>query len=203
MRYDINLASRPYIDARRFYTQWVMILVPLFLAAALLTGYAVRGLVASRGVASHVRQMNAQIAKLDEQHDRAEEILNRPENKDIRDKSQFLNGVIARKAFSWTQVFTELERIVPPRVHVLSIKPDIKKDGQVELDMTVAGDSRENAQELLRRMEGSDRFRDPQLKSEDVKQTPGGAAGQVEFEFAAIYVPQPVPVALPATKGGK
>jgi hypothetical protein len=90
---------------------------------------------------------------------------------------------------------------VPPRVHVLSIRPDIKKD-QVELDMTVAGDSRENAQELLRRMEASDRFRDPQLKSEDVKQTPSGAT-QVEFQFAAIYVPQPAPSALLMTKGGK
>lgn len=200
MRYDINLATRPYIDARRFYRQWATILVPLFLVAALLTGYAVRSMIASRGVATKVRQVKQQIAKLDEQRARAEEVLKRPENSDTTAKSQFLNGAIARKSFSWTQVFTELERIVPPRVHVLSIRPDIKKD-QVELDMTVAGDSRESAQELLRRMEASDRFRDPQLKSEDVKQTPNGT--QVEFQVAAIYVPQALAPALPATKGGK
>jgi Tfp pilus assembly protein PilN len=201
MRYDINLATRPYIDARRFYTNWLAVLVPLFLVAALLVGYAVRGLAQSRGVTAKVGELDARIAELDRARARAQEVMDRPENRDTREKSQFLNAVITRKAFSWTQVFMELERIVPPRVHVLGIHPEIK-DGRVQIVMVVAGASREDAVELLRRMEASENFRQPQLRSEDVKQTPGGSA-QVEFEVAAIYVQGAPPVAAaPPAKGG-
>ncbi|MDP9269236.1 MAG: PilN domain-containing protein [Acidobacteriota bacterium] len=188
MRYQINLASRPYIDARRFYTNWLAGLGALFLLAALLVGLALHALVGSRQVAGEVRKIKAQIAKLDEQRARAEEVMNRPENRDVRERSRFLNGTIARKAFSWTQVFEELERVVPPRVHVLSIHPEVKND-QVQLVMRVAGDSRASVVELLRRMEGSQSFRNPQLRAEDVRQTSNGGA-QVEFEISAQYVPQ-------------
>jgi Tfp pilus assembly protein PilN len=201
MRYDINLATRPYIDARRFYTNWLAVLVPLFLVAALLTGSAARAVLGSRDAARKMRADAAQIAKLDRDRARAEEVMDRPENRDTREKSRFLNAVIARKAFSWTQVFMELERIVPPRVHVEGIRPEIR-DGRVGIVMTVAAASRADAVELLRRMEASESFRQPQLRSEDVKQTPAGGA-QVEFEVAATYVQHaPPPAAAPPAKGG-
>ncbi|HTK95254.1 MAG TPA: PilN domain-containing protein [Terriglobales bacterium] len=206
MRFDINLASRRYVDARRLYTNWLMLLVPLALLAAVLTGYAVAAVLGSRKIARDVRNVEAQIAKLDAARSRADEVMNRPENQDTRDQSRFLNAVIERKAFSWTQVFEELEHIVPPRVHVLSIRPDIK-DSRVQLVIVAAGDSRESGQELLRHMETSDSFRDPQLKSEDVKPTPTGGS-EVQFEVATTYVPRPAPAASPAAgtsapQGGK
>ena len=200
MRYHINLASKPYIHARRFYTNWLTGLGVLFLFAAVLVGFAVRALIGSRQVASEVGKLQGQIAKLDAQRARAQEVMDRPENRDVREKSRFLNEAIVRKAFSWTRVFEELERVVPPRVHVVSIRPEVKND-QVQIVMRVAGDTRENAVELLRRMEGSQSFRNPQLRSEDVRQ--GSNGSQVEFEISAQYVPQVVlPVAPAAAKGG-
>jgi len=146
-----------------------------------------------------VRKVEGQIAKLDQQRARAQEVMDRPENRDVREKSRFLNAAITRKAFSWTRVFEELERVMPPRVHVVSIRPEVKDD-QVRLVMTVAGDTRETAVELLRRMEVSERFRRPQLISEDVRQTNTGS--QVEFAISAQYVPQVLTLAAPAPKGG-
>ena len=199
MRYNINLASQPYIDARRFYTNWLTGLGALFLFAAILVGFALNALIGSRQVASEVRKVEGQIAKLDQQRARAQEVMDRPENRDVREKSRFLNAAITRKAFSWTRVFEELERVMPPRVHVVSIRPEVKDD-QVRLVMTVAGDTRETAVELLRRMEASERFRQPQLISEDVRQTNTGS--QVEFAISAQYVPQVLTLAAPAPKGG-
>ena len=188
MRYNINLASHPYIDARRFYTGWLAGLGALFLAAAILVGFAIHALVGSRQVASEVRKVEAQIATLDQQRARAEEVMNRPENRDVREKSRFLNQAIARKAFSWTRVFEELEHVVPPRVHVISIRPEVKND-QVQLLMTVAGNTRADAVELLKRMESAESFRNPQLLSEDVRQV-GNGGSQAEFQISAQYVPQ-------------
>lgn len=199
MRYDINLASRPYIDARRFYANWAMVLVPLALVAAVLAGYAVRALVGSREVARLVRDERARIAALDRTRATAEEVMDRPENRDTREKSRFLNEVIARKAFSWTQVFDELERLMPDRVRVLAIHPEIK-DSRVLLVLSVAGESRADAVELLRRMEGSESFQQAQIRSEDVKQTSSGQT-VAQFEVSATYVPRPSAPAASA-KGG-
>src|SRR3954464_15671502 len=203
MRYDINLARRPYIDARRFYSRWTAILLPLFLLAAVLVGFAVHAVVSSREVAHGVRQVESEIAQLDQQKARAEEVMNRPENRDTREKSHFLNQAIARKAFSWTRVFEELERVVPPRVWVVSIRPEVKND-QVRLMLTVAAPSRGSAVELLQRMEASESFRRPELISEEVRQTNGGDS-QVELQIAAQYVPQVVAHQIPvaARQGGK
>jgi len=187
MRYNVNLASRPYIDAHRFYTNWLTGLGVLFVVTAVLVGFALHALIGSRQVAGEIRKVEDQISKLDAQRARAQEVMGRPENRETRDKSRFLNDAIARKSFSWTRVFEELERVVPPRVHVASIRPEIKND-QVLLVMTVAGDTRENVVELLRRMESSESFRQPQLRSEDVRQVNNGSS-QAEFEISAQYVP--------------
>ncbi|MBI2677212.1 MAG: PilN domain-containing protein [Candidatus Koribacter versatilis] len=201
MRYNINLATRPYVDAQRFYTDWLAGLVPLFLLATALVGFAVHALVSSREVAQAVRKVEGEITRLDAQRARAQQVMDRPENRDTRMKSQFLNQAIARKTFSWTRVFEELERVMPPRVHVVSIRPETRGD-QTRLVMTVAADTRENAVELLRKMEASESFRQPELVSEDLRQTQSGGS-QVEFQVSAKYVPQPL--ALPsaaAMKGG-
>ena len=208
MRYDINLASRPYVDAQQFYRTWLALLVPLGVVAAVLTGYAVNAVLGSRDAARKVRADEARIAKLDQARARAEEVMSRPENKDVRDKSQFLNGLIQRKAFSWTQVMMELERLMPPHVHVLSIRPEVK-DNQVQLQMAVAGDTRENVNAFVRALEESQSFRNPQLKSEDVHQNANGPP-EVEFQLATVYVPHAAPAAPDATaataappKGGR
>ncbi len=66
--------------------------------------------------------------------------------------------MIERKAFSWTRVLENLEKVMPPRVHLVSIHPELDEDNQLALKMMVAGDSRDRAIELVRRMEESRRF---------------------------------------------
>ena len=106
----------------------------------------------------------------------------------MRDRSQFLNDLIERKAFSWTQVFEDLERVMPARIHVVSIRPEVDEDNQLEIKLQVAGESRDRVNELVRKMEESPRFKQPQIKSET--QQSGQAAGDnVEFAISALYVP--------------
>lgn len=202
MRFQVNLATRPYIDARQFYLRWAALLVPLLLAAIVLSAFALRSLVSSRQAATRVRNLNSQIAELDRTKANAEAVLGRPENRDTRERSHFLNTLIARKSFSWTQVFSELEKIMPARVQVLSLRPEVTTDNQLQIVMSVAGDTRDNAVELVRRMEQSDTFRRPQVRAESSRQQ-GGA--QVEFEIAAVYVPRlarPEPVPAANASGG-
>ena len=187
MRVRINLATQPYEDARQFYVQWGGLLLLVVVITAVLIGLVVRSHNASRDIARKVATERSRIAEIDRERAAAEAILNRPENRDVRDKSRFLNALIARKAFSWTQVFSDLEQIVPPRVRVVSIHPEVNTSNQLEIHLEAIGDSREKAIELVRRMEESPTFRDPQVRAE--RNETGNVPG-VDFTIVAQYVPQ-------------
>ena len=186
MRTRINLASQPYEDARRFYLQWGGLLLLLAVITAALLGLVVRSHRASRDIARKVSKERSQIAEIDRERAAAEALLNRPENRDVRDKSRFLNALIARKAFSWTQVFSDLEKIVPPRVRIVSIHPEVNNLNQLEIHLEAIGDSRDKAIELVRRMEESPTFREAQVRMERPDERTSG----VQFTIVAQYIPQ-------------
>ena len=137
-----------------------------------------------------IEQYQIQIRDRDKDRVQAQTLMNLPQNASTRDRSQFLNDQFYRKAFSWTQVFEELERVMPPRVHVVSIHPELAIDNELAIRLVVAGDSREKALELVRKMEASSHFRQTEIEQENVENGPGASSGDaVRFDISALYVP--------------
>jgi type IV pilus assembly protein PilN len=188
MRIDINLASRPYEDTGRFWRAWGSALAGLILLTLVLAYSAFTGWWAAAKDRELMRQREQQIAARDREKQNAEALLNRPENASTRDRSQFLNDLFERKAFSWTRVFEDLERVMPAHLHVVSIRPEMSQEHELELQMIVAGESRERALELVRNMEDSRRFQQTQITEESVAvmQTSGD---KVQFQISTLYVP--------------
>jgi type IV pilus assembly protein PilN len=188
MRVEINLGTLPYEDARQFWVRWGGGLAALILVSLLLLAYTALGWVNASKDRQNMRQYETQIAKLDQEKSTAQAMLNLPQNTNTRDRSAFLNDLFERKAFSWTQVFEDLERVMPSRLHVVSIQPEMAPDNQLEIKLVVAGDSRDHALELVRKMEGSKRFQRTQIDSERSEQGIG-LGDSVTFEISALYVP--------------
>jgi type IV pilus assembly protein PilN len=194
MRLDINLASQPYEDARQFWIRWGTAVGAVALLTLVLLALDVTGWVNARRDRAAIAEKQAMIADRDRLRVEAERILNLPQNRTTRDESQFLNELIERKAFSWTRVLENLEKVMPPRVHLESISPQLDDDNQLGLKMTVAGDSRDRALELARRMEDSRRFAQTQVTAENFSQSNTGDSER--FEIVATYIPEPAVVAL-------
>lgn len=190
MRLDINLASRPYRDIRQFLITWGAATALLCLLTLGLCWHTVDAWRQSRVNRRQIAEQRSQITKLDEQRAAGIALLNQPQNRDVVEQSEFLNALIARRSFSWTRLFMELERIMPARLHVNSISPSLNKKNQIEVHMRVGGDSREQAQEFLKRIEASPSFRDPTLAIEELATQPGG--DRIRVDIASLYVPHPV-----------
>ncbi len=188
MRLNINLATRPYEDVSQFLKRWGSLTILLALLTAGLVYLAYHNWQESKDVNRQISRMRDETAKLDKDRAAAVAFLNRPENKVIADQSKFLNDAIQRKSLSWTRVFMDLERIMPPQLHVVSITPELSKQNQLLLHLQVAGQSREKATELLRRMEESPTFKDAQLHNE-VMARDNAKADAVQFEITSVYVP--------------
>ncbi len=184
MRFSINLATQPYQDAGRFYRRWVLALVVVTLFTVGLVYIAVSGWRSSHQINRLISQERQQLARLQSDQKVDEAILNRPQNRDVREESAFLNDAIRHKAFSWTRVFSELEHLMPAGLRVVSITPELRDDNQLAIHMIVGGSSRDRALELVRRMEHSESFRQPVVDSEDAKAEAGDT---VQFVISALY----------------
>ncbi len=193
MRIEVNLATHRYQDARDFYARWgtalgLVLVITLGLAFVAWGAYKNASADTKR-----IRELKNQIARLEEERTNDLAVLNRPENKDVRDQSQFWNDVIDQKAFSWTQLFSDLEKIMPARAYVVHAEPSFTKERQLQLRLLFVGEKHDDAVELLRNMERSERFRSPSLTAEEVRTSGNGpAAAQqtlVQFEIMTYYNP--------------
>jgi Tfp pilus assembly protein PilN len=192
MRLNINLASQPYEDARQFWLRWGTGLLAAAIVTVALLIITISGWFAARRDHATIASYRAEIAQRDQARRRAEEYLNQPENRATRDESQFVNQLIERKSLSWTLVLEDLEKVMPPRVHLISIHPELSEDNQLTLKMVVGGDSRERAIELARRMEESRRFTQTYIQTE--RSASPGTGDAVEFDINGVYVPDTTPL---------
>jgi type IV pilus assembly protein PilN len=184
MRLDINLATRPYEDARQFWLRWGFGVGALAAFTLFLLLWTVNEWRHAGRDRQEIARLNAQIKERDDERAQAQAFLDQAANRSTRDQSQFLNGLIQRKAFSWTRVFEDLEQVMPSNLHVVSLRPELNDQGQVELSMKVLGDTREAAVDLVHRMEGSKHFQSAQLVAENQEAQAGVGATVV-----SIYVP--------------
>jgi len=199
MRLDINLASQPYEDARQFWIRWGTAVGAVGLLTLVLLAADITGWVNARRDRAAIAEKRALIAERDQLRANAERILNLPQNRSTRDQSQFLNDLIERKAFSWTRVLENLEKVMPPRVHLIAINPQLDEDNQLGLKMTVAGDSRDRAIELARRMEESRRFSQTNIISERTEKQ-SNSSDTEQFDIVAFYIPEPLAAAAAESK---
>ena len=188
MRLDINLATQPYEDAGRFWLRWGGGLILVVLLTLAFLGKTVSGWTVAHDQRKKMENIREQIAHLDGKKKEAEALKNRPENHTTFERSAFLNSLFQHKAFSWTMVFADLEQVMPPRLHVVSISPELGPDNQLEVKLVVAGESRERALELVHKMEDSQNFQQTEIQEEVTQPTPVGS-DSVQFDITAFYVP--------------
>ena len=191
MRININLASNPYEAAREYTRRMGLLVAGLAVLTVALLGYIMYHRSHTRGIDRQIAAARHEIAGLDAEKAQAQAILNQPQNRDVVAQSQFLNTLFARKALSWTRVFTEMEKLMPPNIHVVSMKPEFNRDNQLVLHLAVLTSARDNAVELVERMEKSPHFRAPQVEAENAigQGAAGSAGGNIQFDVAAVYVP--------------
>ena len=185
MRLDINLATHPYEDAREFWVRWGLGVGVLAALTLFLLGVTVNDWGKAGRDRREIAQLQVQIVERDSERAEYQAELDKVANRSTRDQSQFLNGLIQRKAFSWTRVFEELELVMPSSLHVVSLHPALNDQNQMELEMRVVCETRAAAVELVHRMEGSRHFQGAQLVDERSGESGAGVVASV----IAVYVP--------------
>jgi len=128
--------------------------------------------------------LGRRLAELDER-------LNRPEATLKMSEIQFLNNIIARKAFSWTRVFSDLEELMPESVHLVSLRPDISDNGPAVLHIEVQAHTVQDWAKFAESLQSVPAFDDVIVSTEEKR--PGSTAAtssDVNISFSVKYHPE-------------
>lgn len=210
MRVLLNLASRPFVELRPVYMRLRVLALVLLLAAVGLGFLLHRATERARTGQAELDSLTNRTSATRREFQGYQAAMRQPANAGVLTRSQFLNALFTRKAFSWTAVMMDLENVLPAGVQVINIEPALTPDGHVTMKLRVTG-PRDKTVELVRNLERSKRFTGARLVGESAEaQNPGqvsqqAAAGptDVSFDIVADYVPletaNPAPEAAAST----
>jgi Tfp pilus assembly protein PilN len=103
-------------------------------------------------------RVNRQLSNMHTGQTKLDAAMRLPGNEIVLDRSVFINQLIERKAISWTKIFSDLGKVLPPNVRILAVRPAVNAQDQVFLDLTVAADAPEPVIAFIIQLEGSDVF---------------------------------------------
>jgi type IV pilus assembly protein PilN len=157
MRARLNLATKPLQTHRRFLASSGL---TIFIAGIifLLLGwhvYSVRQAEAVRR--TRTAQNLDELQRLQKQRSDLERYFNQPEVAKLSGRAAFFNSIIDQSSFNWTQMFMDLEHVLPVGVRVVSIQPQLL-DGNMQVKLTVATSSDDAKVKFLRALQASKVF---------------------------------------------
>jgi type IV pilus assembly protein PilN len=187
MRVKLNVATRPLESHRRFFAGASL---ALFLAAAAFVAlgwhvYSVRKVDAE--LRARTEKIHQEMDRLSEQRKELEAFFRQKEIAELHDRASFINGIIDARSFNWTQMFMDLEQILPGGVRVISIEPQ-QAQGSVKVKLKVGASSEEAKLKFLHAIEESKAFREIELQSDRAPAQAGAESGdQRVLELTAVY----------------
>jgi Tfp pilus assembly protein PilN len=186
MKVRLNLATKALESHRRFLavSGVIGVVAGIFFLALGWHVYSVRKAdEALRVKAAAIRQ---EMIGLELQRNELEKFFAQPENAKLHDRSAFLNTLIDEQSLNWTQMFMDLEKILPAGVRVLSIAPTHEK-GRVTVKLTVGASNDDAKLKFLHALEESPAFTHVELVNEKINALGTPGADRMEMELMAVY----------------
>jgi len=176
MKVRLNLATKALETHRRFLVG--SSLVAFFTVAAFLGlgwyVYSARG--AQAELRARTEKTNLEMAKLELQRKDLERYFGQKDIAELHDRAAFINTILDARAFNWTLMFMDLERILPGGVRVISIEPK-QVSGRVELKLTVGTVNDEAELKFEHALEESKAFTDVRIQHVGTPNSSGNQGG--------------------------
>ena len=183
----LNVATKPLLSHRRFLTGSAL----LALVAGLLFLIFGWRFYTIRNADAQLRRANAafqqEMDRVMQQREDLNRFFSERQNAGLQERAQFIKSVIEARSFNWTQMFMDLERTLPPGVHVVRIEPKLDKGGAAV--KFIVGASTEEAEfRLVKAFEDSKSFSQVELISKRAA-APSAQQGAdpLLLEFTAVY----------------
>jgi Tfp pilus assembly protein PilN len=145
---NLNLATKPRRN-RRFFAALARALGFLLAVLAVLSVFVV---LKYGGESARLRAAIAEKQRLQEEVQREEKRLTADVDREerlSRTRVDLVNGIILKKTFLWTSLFSELEKALPGSSYITSLSPGFTADGAITMHMRVTSRSLDDLLALI------------------------------------------------------
>ena len=186
MKARLNLATTPLETHRRFFAGAGLVGTIAGLALLVLSWHVYGVRRSNERLRAQIAQLQQEMVRLGRESQDMKAFFARPENAKLHDRAVYLNSLIDARSFNWTQMFMDLEKLLPPGVRVVRIAPKRDKNG-VSVKLSISASSDESKLKFLRALEGSKVFSGIEVISERPP-GPGERGNEVAVEITAWYL---------------
>lgn len=185
MKIRLNVATRPLETHRRFLAEAAVaggagLILLLALSTSVFEAWR-----QDRGQREQIARYQSELVRIGAERQQLAAYFNSPHTRTVMDRAAFLNSLIDQRSFPWTKIFTDLEKVLPPGVRVVSIAPKMEK-GQVEVKLVVGAASDKSKVDFLKALQASPAFSQVEVTSE-TRAMGTGTPDEVEVELNALY----------------
>jgi type IV pilus assembly protein PilN len=189
MKVRLNLATNPLQTHRRFLAASGLIGAVAFIVVAALSWHVYSVRRSNEAVRARADEVRREMVVLLGQRDELEQFFKQDQNAKLDERSTYLNSLIDEQSLNWTQMFMDLEKILPTGVRLLSIEP-VHDKGQVHLHLQVGAMNDEAKLKFLRALENSQEFREikEQGEIETQPQQGSGDLDHLQIQLTAVWL---------------
>jgi type IV pilus assembly protein PilN len=186
MRVRLNLATKPLVTHRKFIAGSSLVGVVAAIVFLSLGWHVYIARKANAEMRAKSAKIVEQVAELQQEREALERFFVLDENAKLHDRAAFINSLIDARSFNWTQMFMDLEKVLPQGVRVISIEPKQEK-GRIEVKFIIGATSDDAKLKFIKALEDSKTFTHIELAA-TTHPTSGTSGDQIVVELTAEYL---------------
>lgn len=185
MKIRLNVATEPLESHRRFLAGATVLAVVGLALLVLLSSSVYRSLQRNRGERATIAGYESQLVSMRAEREQLAAFFGSPKTRTVMDRAAFLNSLIDQRSFPWTKIFTDLERVLPAGVRVVSIEPKMK-NGRVDVKLVVGAVNDKSKVDFLEALQHSPAFSGIRVNTETLANNTEGP-DRVDVDLDAVY----------------
>lgn len=189
MKVYLNLAD-PRDRRERYSLLWTIpTLIVSIIVLVWLASTAFQGMRRSHQIQQALDQVKTRDAALRARETQLQHQIERPEYRQMMEKTGFLNELISQKQFSLTDLTFEVSKLLPPAARLNGLALASAAVPNPEVQFAVMAKNEEAIEAFLGNLEESNEFSDIIIKSQGFQGGGGSTPRQVALVCTAKYVP--------------
>lgn len=180
-----NLATRPFYNTRAV-SLWIALLGVAVAGATLVNATRVIRYVRDDSVlGQQAAQDGERAAALRAEAARLRASVDTGQVERVADEARLANDLIDRRVFSWTALFNDFERTLPPNVRITAVRPSIDREGRILLTITVIARGVDDVNQFMENLEQTGAFQGLLSREESMNDD-----DQLEASLETFYAPK-------------
>jgi len=178
-----NLSTRPFYNERAVQVA-LGVIVALVIGVTAFNVMQLMQLTGSqRTLGAHAVESEREAARLRSEAAAIRAQINARELQVVANAAREANGIIDQRAFSWSELFDQLEKTLPDDVRIRAVDPSLSPDGQFVVQISVQARRSEDVDAFIEALEKTGSFRDVITPAEQTNEQ-----GLLEAVIKGTYV---------------